>query len=89
MRKPWSARDISEIAIKSAALASENIMLAAAALGYDSCPMEGIDEFRIKRTLKLGWRARVVMVISIGERAPDGVWGSQLRLPREWFVKEV
>jgi nitroreductase len=89
VRRPWSARDISEVAIKSAALASENIMLAAAALGYDSCPMEGIDEFRIKRILKLRWRARVAMVISIGERDPEGIWGPQIRLPREWFVKEV
>lgn len=89
VRRPWSSRDISEVAIKSAALASENIMLAAAALGYDSCPMEGIDESRIKRLLKLKWRARVAMVISIGERAPDGIWGPQIRLPRDWFVKEI
>ena len=89
IRRPWSARDISEVSIKSAALAAENMMLAAAALGFDSCPMEGMDESRIKKILNLGCRARVVMVISFGERAPEGVWGPQIRLPRDWFVHEV
>lgn len=88
-RKPWSSRDIEETCIKSAALACENFMLAIAAQGFDTCPMEGFDEWRVKRLLGLGWRARVVMVISVGERDPRGVWGEQYRLPQSKIVKQV
>ncbi|MCC6278688.1 MAG: nitroreductase family protein [Oligoflexia bacterium] len=89
MRRPWSSRDIDEVCIKSAALASENFMLAVAAQGYDSCPMEGFDECRVKRILRLGYRHRVVMVISVGRRDPKGIWGEQLRFSKDWFVKRI
>jgi nitroreductase len=90
IRSPWSRRDVDEVAIKSAALAAENFMLAVAAQGFDTCPLEGFDEVRVKRLLGLGRRARVVMVISVGERKlPRGVWGARYRVPRDWAVKEV
>lgn len=88
-RKPWSSRDIEEIAIKSTALAAENFMLAISAQGFDTCPMEGFDETRVKKILGLGWRARVVMVVSVGERDPEGLWGAQFRLPKDIVVKKV
>lgn len=80
-RKPCSARDIDEVCIKSAALVSENLMLAFTALGFDTCPMEGFDEARVKRALNLSRSSRVVMVISAGKRDPSGIWGEQRRLP--------
>lgn len=89
MRHPWSYRDVQEVAIKSCALACENFMLAVSAQGFDSCPMEGFDETRVKRLLKLSCGSRVVMVISVGERDPKGVWGEQIRLNRDWFVKKI
>lgn len=88
-RRPWSFRDLQEVSIKSAALACENFMLAISAQGFDTCPMEGFDECRVKKMLKLKWSDRVVMVISVGERDLKGLWGDQVRFPREWFVKEV
>ncbi len=88
-RKPWSLRDREETCIKSAALASENFMLAMAAQGFDSCPMEGFDEKRVKKILNLKYGDRVVMVISAGERVDRGVWGPRYRSPRDWFVFEV
>ncbi len=90
-RTPWRPEHLQEIAVKSAALAAENFMLAIAAQGYDTCPMEGFDEVRVKRALKLSWRwrATIVMVISVGMRTERGVWGPRVRLPRDWFVKEV
>lgn len=88
-RHPWSSRDIAEVAIKSCALACENFMLAIAAQGFDTCPMEGFDEVRVRRILKLGWRARVVMVISVGKRDERGLWGERFRLPRSAVVQEV
>jgi len=90
VRRPWSFRDRAEVSIKSAALACENFMLAITAEGFGTCPMEGFDDSRVKRLLGLGFSDRVVMVISVG--APEtsrGIWGDQIRFPRDWFVKEV
>lgn len=90
MRKPWSSRDIQEVAIKSAALASENFMLAVSAQGFSTCAMEGFDEARVKSLLRLPCSARVVMVISVGEADLErGVWGPQIRFKREWFIKRI
>jgi nitroreductase len=64
-------------------------MLAFRAAGYDTCPMEGIDQTRIKKLLNLAGDAEVCMVISAGRRAENGVYGPQLRFSRDQFVKEV
>jgi nitroreductase len=88
-RHPWSARDIQEVCIKSAALAAENFMLAIAAQSFDTCPMEGFDECRVKKLLGLGRWARVVMVVSVGERHPKGLWGERFRLSNEITIKKV
>lgn len=76
-------------AIKTTALACENLMLALRSLGLDSCPMEGMDSSRIKRLLNLPSDASVVMVIGIGYRRPNGVSGPQIRFDRNLFVKRV
>lgn len=88
-RKPWSGRDIDEVCIKSAALACENFMLAITAQGFDTCPMEGFDESRVKKILDLGCSDRIVMVISVGQRDAAGIWGEQFRLPREKVFKKI
>lgn len=88
-RHPWSSRDIQEVCIKSAALDAENFMLAIAAQSFDTCPMEGFDECRVKKLLGLGWRARVVMVVSVGERHPKGLWGDQFRLSNEITIQKI
>jgi nitroreductase len=88
-RKPWSSRDIEEVAIKSTALAAENFMLAISAQGFDTCPMEGFDESRMKKILNLSWRARIVMVVSVGERDPEGLWGERFRLPKDIVLKKI
>jgi nitroreductase len=89
MRRPWSRRDVDEIAIKSASLAAENFMLAISAQGFDTCPMEGFDEARAKRLLGLGGRARIPMIISVGKRDPKGRVAAQERFERTWFVKKL
>ncbi|WP_413577791.1 nitroreductase family protein [Bdellovibrio sp. HCB290] len=89
VRKPWSSRDIEEVAIKSTALAAENFMLAISAQGFDTCPMEGFDERRVKKILGLGCRARVVMIISVGRRDPEGLWGERFRLPKDVVLKKI
>ena len=89
-RGPVSFRDIQEVSMKSAALASENFMIAISAQGFATCPMEGFDERRVKKLLKLSCMTRVVMAISVGEADEKrGTWGPQVRFNREWFVKKV
>jgi nitroreductase len=86
MREPTSHADLRNWAIKSTALGCENLMLAATAYGYDSCPMEGIDSRRIRKLLKLSSRSVIVMVIAIGKRAPNGVTLPRIRGDRKRYV---
>ena len=80
-RGPSSRRDSQEVAIKSAALAAENFVLAVTAQGAATCMMEGFDECRLKSLLKLKSSARILMVIGIGYEAERGTWGDRERLP--------
>ena len=66
-------------AVKSSALACENLMLALRAFGYDSCPIEFHDSSRIKRLLGLPSDAIITMVFLLGKRAANGVYGERLR----------
>lgn len=59
-------------ATKGTALACENLMIAAEALGWQSCPMEGFDGRRLGRMLGLKRRRQAIaMVIAIGKRAKE------------------
>ena len=42
------AVDLRVVGHKSTALAAQNFMVSMAALGYDTCPMEGFDSVRLK-----------------------------------------
>ncbi|MGI9516593.1 MAG: nitroreductase family protein [Pirellulaceae bacterium] len=88
-RGPAGKSDMRVWAHKSVALACENLMLALRAYGFDSCPMEGIDETRIKKLLGLPRRAEVSMVISAGCRAENGIYGPQIRFDKSLFVFEI
>lgn len=89
MRGPASRRDSQEVAIKSAALAAENFVLAITATGGATCMMEGFDESRLKSLLNLSSSARVVMVISVGYEAERGTWGPRARLPMNEVVHRI
>ena len=84
-----SESDLVTWAVKSTALACENLMLAFRAYGFDTCPMEGLDSVRVQKLLKLPPDAVIVMAISIGKRAADGVYGRQLRFDRSHVIFEV
>jgi nitroreductase len=73
--------DIRIIAHKSAGLAAENFMLSMAAIGYDTCPMEGSDTLMVKRILGLPRGAEINMVISCGIRDEKGIYGPRFRVP--------
>lgn len=63
---PQTAR---EEAIRNASLASQNIMLAARALGYDSCPMGGYNPKQLIETFNIPARYVPNMLITIGKAA--------------------
>lgn len=87
-RGPFGRSEQAIWAVKTAALACENFMLALRAAGYDSCPLEGFDERRVRRLLELPRAARIVMVIAAGHRAKDGVM-PQIRFERAFYVHRV
>lgn len=80
-RGPYFKSELQLVAVKSAALAAENLVLALTAQGLASCMMEGFDECRVRKLLKLNRSTRVVMVIGVGYEAEKGTWGPQMRLP--------
>lgn len=88
-RGPYTKSEVKLWAAKSTALACENLVLALRAHGYDSCMMEGYDELRVRKLLKLDDAAFPIMVIGAGERAEDGVFWPQVRFERSLFVHEV
>lgn len=71
---------------KSCALAAQTFMLSIAAEGFESCPMEGIDAWRIRRALNLPWGAEINMVIAVGQGTEEGIWGPRFRVPYEEVV---
>jgi nitroreductase len=88
-REPVSRHGMQMWAVKSTALACENLMLAMRAYGYDTCPMEGVDSVRVKKILNLPSDAVHVMGIACGKRASNGVYGPRIRFDKKLFVKEV
>jgi nitroreductase len=65
---PTSRQDIFKWATKSTSLACENLMIAAEALGINTCPMEGFDGRRLSKYLGLSARHHeIVMVIRSGK----------------------
>ncbi|CBL43786.1 nitroreductase family protein [gamma proteobacterium HdN1] len=85
-RGPYSLSEMRVWAAKSTALACENLMLGLRAHGYDSCPMEGFDEWRVRKLLKIPSDGFVVMVIAAGKRADNGVYHARFRFPLEDVV---
>jgi len=67
---PLSRQDLFKWATKSTSLACQNLMIAAEALGMNTCPMEGFDGRRLSQYLSLsGWHHEIVMVIAIGKKS--------------------
>jgi nitroreductase len=75
-------------ATRSTSLACENLMIAAEALGLNTCPMEGFDGARLSRFLGLSSREHeIVMVIAIGKKSARHEDQPQWRRPLESTVK--
>ena len=87
-REPIHAGQMRTWAHKTTALAAQNFMLAVRAEGFDSCPMEGLDSFRVKRILNLPRAAGITMVVSVGKRAERGIYGPRFRFDSAHFIHE-
>ena len=88
-RGPYTKSEMKEWATKSTALAAQTLMLAFRAHGYDTCPMEGFDDKRVRKILKLPKQASVIMFVGVGKRADNGIYNSRQRFNRELFIHEV
>ena len=81
--------DMRIVAHKTAGLAAQNFMISMAAVGYDTCPMEGSDTWKVKRTLNLPFGAEINMIVSCGVRTEKGIYGERFRIPFEEVYKEI
>jgi len=85
---PVARHGLFKWATKSTSLACENLMIAAEALGWNTCPMEGFDGRRLGKFLGLNPRTHeIVMVIAIGKKSAGHVEQLQWRRPLEATVK--
>jgi len=79
---PTSRQDLFKWATKSTSLACENLMIAAEALGINTCPMEGFDGRRLLKYLGLSARYHeIVLVIAMGKKWQNYVEPPQWRRP--------
>jgi Nitroreductase len=83
MRSPNSHEEMRLWAVKSTALAAQNLMLAFQSHGYSSCPMEGFDEVRLRSVLPISARAVPIMVLAVGVAGEGGLSSPRLRFPLE------
>ena len=79
---PFTRQGLFKWATKNTALACENLMIAAEALGLSTCPMDGFDGLRFSRLLGLSTRYHeIVMVIAIGKKSSQNIDQPQWRRP--------
>ncbi len=75
---------------KSCGLAAQTFMIAMAEIGYDTCPMEGFDAFRVKKILDLPRGSEINMIISCGIRDKErGIRCERFRIPFDEVYKEI
>ena len=76
--REWIQRDE---AMRTGALAAQNLMLTAKSLGYDTCPMGGFDRDRVAEIINLPDDHVLVMMITVGKAIKEP-WprGGQLTL---------
>jgi nitroreductase len=85
---PVARQGLFKWATKNAALACQNLMIAAEVLGLNTCPMEGFDGRRLSKLLRLSPRYHeIVMVIAIGQKSLQHRDQPQWRRPLESTVQ--
>lgn len=82
--REWLQRDE---AVRSGALAAQNLMLTAKSMGYDACPMIGFDQEAVADIINLPEAHLIVMMIAVG-KASDVAWPRGGQLPLETVLIE-
>ncbi len=72
-------------AMRSCGLAGQTIMLAAKAMGYDSCPMIGFDPVQVAQLIRLPEDHVIGFMIAVG-KATKPAWPKPGQLPLEEVV---
>ena len=72
-------------AMRSCGIAGQTIMLAAKAMGYDSCPMIGFDPEKVAELINLPADHTIGFMISVG-KATQPAWPKPGQLPLEEVV---
>lgn len=85
---PFGAQGLRHWGARNAMLAVEDVLLAAAARGLDTCPMEGFDGPAVARHLGLPRSSAIAVVIAIGHRAEDARVEPRFRRPLEQVAVE-
>lgn len=84
---PLGAQGLRHFGARSAMLAAQNLMLAAAARGIDSCPMEGFSGPAVAKALGLPFGVVPVVVIALGYRSATARLEPQWRRDRALMVR--
>jgi nitroreductase len=70
-------------------LAFTHMLLMAEVLGYDTAPMEGFEEEKVREVLKLPLSYSVVALLGIGHlKGPDKFYGERFNMARTVFEEE-
>lgn len=80
--REWVQRDEG---MRSCGIAAQTLMLAAKAMGFDSCPMDGFDYGEVGRLLNLPADHTVAMFVAIGKGTQEA-WPRPGQLPLEEVV---
>jgi nitroreductase len=69
--------------MRSGGIAAQTMMLAAKAMGYDSCAMDGFDFDAVAKLINLPADHEIVMMIAVGKAlSPANPRGGQLPIDR-------
>jgi nitroreductase len=84
---PFGALGVRHWTAKNSVFAAQNLLLAAVAKGYDTCPMEGFNAAKIASLLKLPYGSVIPVVIAFGRKSADARVESQWRREFDDAVK--
>jgi nitroreductase len=82
--REWLQRDEAQ---RSIGMAMQTLMLAAKAMGYDSCPMIGFDIEKVAELVKLPADYVLGPMVAIGKKTKDA-WPKPGQVPLSELVKE-
>ncbi len=93
IKKPlinWVTKnDTRIVSHKTMGIAAAHFMLSMTDQGCATCPMEGFDEFKVKKFLKLPKEAEISIILACGLAAPEGVYYDRTRLNSKDVVFEI